>query len=107
MTLLEKFAECTKKIEEELKATINLLSERGLPITKRNISLYGNSQVLTGSIITGLTSEEFKHFLPVKSSNKLSEVTNKNGEKIPFAFIAAKKKEHKISFYVKVIVKPK
>lgn len=95
----------TKKIEEELKATINLLSERGLPITKRNISLYGNPQVLTGSIITGLTSEEFKHFLPVKSSNKLSEVTNSKGEKIPFAFIAAKKKEHeeKLSAFIDII----
>ena len=95
----------TKKIEEELKATINLLSERGLPITKRNISLYGNPQVLTGSIITGLTSEEFKQLLPVKSSNKLSEVTNSKGEKIPFAFIAAKKKEHeeKLSAFIDII----
>lgn len=95
----------TKKIEEELKATIKTLEERGLPITKRNISLYGNPQVLTGSIITGLTSEEFKQLLPVKSSNKLSEVTNSKGEKIPFAFIAAKKKEHeeKLSAFIDII----
>lgn len=60
---------------------------------------------MTGSIITGLTSEEFKQLLPVKSSNKLSEVTNSKGEKIPFAFIAAKKKEHeeKLSAFIDII----
>ena len=94
----------TRKIEEELRVTIKMLEEKGLPITKRNISLYGNSQILTGSIIAGLTDKEFKCFLPAKDC-KLSDVTNNKGEKIPFAFIAAKKKEHeeKLSAFIDII----
>lgn len=91
----------TKKETEELWRVVKMLKEKDVTITKRNISLYCNHDLLSADFISGLSEVDIKRF----SSITLSDITDNKGRKIPYQFIETKKREHqeKLEAFINII----